>query len=273
MNFSSSVCYCFATVSQPKKFRIKVEVDGATLNVEVDGPAHGPNVLLWHGAGCTLRMWDFAVERLIDKFRFIRFDVRGMGLSSETEDPETQYTFEQYADDANQILDACAAAQCHVWSMAWGSRAALAYCSLNPSRVLSAAFYDASIGAADVKAQQQGGKKAVGLQLQAGIERFPKPKGWNVHNTPELVPQALAAAAKFNLPEAVTALTMPVLVATGDHDPNLASSRDLVDRALNARLEVLENVGHGSVLQRPDLTAKTFMHFQESLGSLDSKDN
>ena len=87
------------------------------------------------------------------------------------------------------------------------------------------------------------------------------------------MPQALAAAARFNLPEAVTALTMPVLVATGDHDPNLASSRDLVDRALNARLEVLENVGHGSVLQRPDLTAKTFMHFQESLGSLDSKDN
>ena len=262
-------CYC----SQPKYFRIKVEVDGATLNVEVDGPAHGPNVLLWHGAGCTLRMWDFAVERLIEKFRFIRFDVRGMGLSSATEDPETQYTFEQYAEDANQILDACAATKCHVWSIAWGSRAALAYCSLNPSRVLSAAFYDASIGAADVKAQQQGGKKAVQLQLQAGIERFPKPEGWNVHDTPELVPQALAAAASSNPPEAVTALTMPVLVATGDHDPNLASSRDLVNRAFNARLEVLENVGHGSILQRPDLTAKTFMQFQESLGSLDSKGN
>jgi pimeloyl-ACP methyl ester carboxylesterase len=87
LNFSSSVCYCFTTVSQPKKFHIKVEVDGATLNVEVDGPDHGPNVLLWHGAGCTLRMWDFAVERLIDKFRFIRFDVRGIGLSSETENP------------------------------------------------------------------------------------------------------------------------------------------------------------------------------------------
>ena len=153
------------------------------------------------------------------------------------------------------------------------SRAALAYCSLNPSRVLSAAFYDASIGAADDKAQQQGGKKAVQLQLQAGIERFPKPEGWNVHDAPELVPQALAAAARFNLPEAVTALTMPVLVATGDHDPNLASSRDLVDKALNARLEVLENVGQGSILQRPDLTAKTFMQFQESLGSLDSKEN
>ena len=149
--------------------------------------------------------------------------------------------------------------------MAWGSRAALAYCSLNPSRVLSAAFNDASIGAADVKAQQRGGKKAVEFQLKSGIQRFPKPEGWNVHNKPELVPQKRAAAARFNLPEAVTAFTMPVLAATGDHDPNLASSRDLVDTASNARLEDLENVGHGSVLLRPDLAARTFMQFQESL--------
>ena len=246
---------------------MKIKVEGATLNVEVDGPATGPAVLLWHGASCTLRMWDFAIERLVDKFRFIRFDVRGVGLSSVTKNPETQYTFEQYADDANQILDACAVAQCHVWSMAWGSRAALAYCSLNPSRVLSAAFYDASIAAADVNAQNQGRKKAVELQLKSGIERFPMPEGWNVHSEPEAVPQAMSAAAKFDLSEAVAALPMPILIATGDHDPNLISSRDLVERASNARLEVFKNVGHGSVLQRPDLTAEAFMRFQESLGS------
>ncbi len=246
---------------------MKLRVEGATLNYEVDGSANGPAVLLWHGAGCTLRMWDFAIARLVDKFRFIRFDVRGVGQSSVTDNPDTQYTFEQYADDANQILDACAVAQCHVWSMAWGTRAALAYCAMNPSRVLSAAFYDASIAAADVEAQKQGGKKAVELQRKAGIERFPMPEGWNVHQAPDAVPQAMSAAAKFNLPEVVAALTMPILVATGDHDPNLVSSRDLVARVSNARLEVFKNVGHGSVLQRPDLTTEAFMQFQESLGS------
>jgi pimeloyl-ACP methyl ester carboxylesterase len=71
---------CFLT----KKIRIKVKVEGATLNVEVNGPDHGPKVLSWHGAGFTLRMRDFAVARLIDKFRSIRFDVRGIGLSSAT---------------------------------------------------------------------------------------------------------------------------------------------------------------------------------------------
>ena len=90
-------------------------------------------------------------------------------------------------------------------------------------------------------------------------------EGWNVHNTPDEVPAALAAARKFDLPGVVPMLTMPVLVATGDHDPNLASSKDLVKRAPDAGLVILENVGHGSVMQRPDLAADVFLEFQASL--------
>jgi len=244
---------------------MELKVEGATLNVETDGPSHAPAVLLWHGAWCTLRMWDRVVEKLKDRFYLIRFDVRGVGLSTPTADPDTQYTFEQYADDANYILDAHGVNQCHVWSMAWGTRAALAYCALKPDRVISAALYDASIGRADVEAQRAGGKKALARQIEAGIDKFERPEGWNVHNHPDSVGPALAAAAKFDLVAAAPKLSMPVLVATGDHDPNLDSSQDLVSRAPDARLVVFENVGHGSILQRPDLTTSTFLEFQDSL--------
>ena len=244
---------------------MELKVDGATLNVEADGATDAPAVLLWHGAWCTLRMWDHVAEKLKDRFYLIRFDVRGVGLSSPTADPDTQYTFEQYAEDANHILDAYGVKQCHIWSMAWGTRAALAYCALNPDRVISAALYDASIGKADVEAQREGVKKALALQIEAGIAKFERPEGWNVHQNQDSVPQALSAARKFNLVAAVPNLTMPVLVATGDHDPNLESSKDLVSRAPNARLVVFENVGHGSVMQRPDLTTAAFLEFQDSL--------
>lgn len=244
---------------------MELKVDGATIHYQIDGPEDAPAVLLWHGAYCTLRMWDFVIERIVDRFRLVRFDVRGVGLSTPTEDPEAKYTFEQYADDANGILNAHGIERCHVWSTAWGTRAAIAYCSLSPERVISAALYDASIGAADVTAQREGYKKALELQIQSGIKRFDRPEGWNVHNTPDEVPAALAAARKFDLPGVVPMLTMPVLVATGDHDPNLASSKDLVKRAPDAGLVILENVGHGSVMQRPDLAADVFLEFQASL--------
>jgi pimeloyl-ACP methyl ester carboxylesterase len=246
---------------------MNIEVSGAVLNVEVDGPTDAPSVLMWHGAGCTLRMWDNVVPIVSKRFRLIRFDVRGMGQSTPAADPDTQYTFEQYASDANAILDQLGIGRTHVWSMAWGSRAALAYCSLHADRVLSAVFNDASIGRADVEAQRAGSIAAVEKQVAAGTATFPRPPGWNLHSTPDAVQPALAAAGKFDLRAAVARLTMPVLVATGDHDPNLDSSRELAGTAPNATLKIFENVGHGSVLQRPDLTSAAFVEFQDSLAN------
>jgi hypothetical protein len=53
---------------------------------------------------------------------------------------------------------------------------------------------------------------------------------------------------------------------TGDHDPNLSSSKDMVSSSSTGELKVLENVGHGSVLQRPDLTVECFLEWQKKLG-------
>ncbi len=244
---------------------MKLDVGGAVVNYEAHGPSDAPPVLLWHGARCTLRQWDVVVANLADRYRLIRFDIRGCGLSSPTDDPASQYTFEQYAADANMILDSEQVEKCHIWSMAWGSRAALAYCSLFPERVLSAALFDANTGPADVDAQREGGRRALERQVAAGIPRFERPSGWNIHEHPDEVGQAMAAAGKFDLPGAVPRLTMPVLVATGDHDPNIGPSRELAANAPNARLVEMENVGHGSVLQCPDLTAEIFLEFQASL--------
>lgn len=244
---------------------MRIPVEGATLNVEVDGAEGAPAVLMWHGAHCTARMWDLVVPKLVDDYQLIRFDVRGVGQSTPAANPEVQYTFEQYADDANAILDKLGVERTHVWSMAWGTRAALAYCALNADRVISAVLNDASIGRADVEAQRAGAIAAVEKQIAAGTQKYPKPDGFNVHAHPDAVQPALAASGKFDLRAAVPKLTMPVLVATGDHDPNLESSRELAALAPNATLKIFENVGHGSVLQRPDLTTEAFLEFQAAL--------
>ena len=237
-----------------------VDVPHGTIRAAVDGPADAPAVLMWNGAGCTLAMWDLVVERMAGRFRTVRFDIRGTGGSSPAPDA-TRYSLVQYADDANRVLDAAGVDRCRVWSMAWGSRAALAYVSLHPQRVISAAFYDASIGVADVDAQAAGRREAFRRQDATGLARFPMPDGWNTHEYPDEVGPALAAAQHFDLGAAAARLDLPLLVATGDHDPNLASSRELVEIAGNARLVVMEDVGHGSVLQRPDLALEIFEAF------------
>jgi hypothetical protein len=46
---------------------------------------------------------------------------------------------------------------------------------------------------------------------------------------------------------------------TGDHDPNLSSSKDIANSSSTGQLRILKNVGHGSILQRPDLTLNNFL--------------
>ena len=130
---------------------MRIEVDGATLNVEVEGDREAPAVLFWNGGGCTLRMWDLIVER---------------------------------------------------------------------------------------------------------------PAGWNEHANPDSVRPAMRAIFQgFDVAAAAGALAMKTPVATEDHDPKLPSSRDLAAMAPDAELIVMENVGHGSVLQRPDLATEIFTDF------------
>ena len=88
-------------------------VEGATLNVEISGPENAPALLLWNGARCTLRMWDPVVAELKDRYRCFAIDTRGVGQSTAAAD-ESQYSFEQYASDANQVLDAHGVDRCHV---------------------------------------------------------------------------------------------------------------------------------------------------------------
>jgi len=243
---------------------MKKKVNGASLEVEVSGDSDKPSLLLWNGAGCSLRMWDKAILLLQNDFRTIAFDIRGVGQSSPSEDC-TLYTYEQYAEDVNLILSELEEKQVHIWSMAWGTRAAIAYCSLFPEKVISAVLSDASVDAADTESQKEGAREAVTKQLALGINKFNKPEGWNVHQDHESMMSAMTAMDKFDLSKALEKLTMPVMVMTGDHDPNLSSSKKIVERLSSAKLVELKNVGHGSILQRPDLTTKEFLKFHKSL--------
>ena len=242
-----------------------VAVDGATLYVEVDGPETHPALLLWPPGRCTLRVWDHMVPRLIVRFQTVRIDIRGLGRSSPAEDPDTQYTFEQYARDACDVLDRLGRRRCHVWSQSWGSRPAMVFCGHNPERVLSAALYAANVDLPDVAAQRDGTRRAAELRQEMGIEAEPVPVGTNDHRHPDEVGKAMAALRKFRLESVVDRLTMPVLIGTGSHDPNLVSGRAIAADAPNARLAVLEAVGHNSILEHPELALRTFLDFHDAL--------
>ena len=191
---------------------MEIELDKAKLNFEIFGNSSNPPLVLWHGAGCTLRMWNNVIGKLEKHFFVVSFDIRGACKSINLDKDPKSYSFETYSDDLNEILQFLGIGKFHIWSMAWGTRAALAYSSLFPQKICSAVFSDASIGKADVEAQKSGLKDALKKQDAAGLRRHVMPKGWNEHLNSESAQLSLSAAVKFDFTKVIKNINFPFLV-------------------------------------------------------------
>ncbi len=104
-----------------------LEVDGARLRYRDTGS--GAAVLLVHGWTLDLEMWNPQVERLGDRFRLVRLDRRGHGLSSGVPDSD---------QDAADLAELCRRLQLNdvaVMGMSQGTRSALAFASRSPGTV------------------------------------------------------------------------------------------------------------------------------------------
>ncbi len=82
----------------------KVEVDdGCKINVEVEGPASAPALMLSNSLGTNLHMWDAQTPEFAKHFRVIRYDRRGHGGSDV---PAGPYSMERFGRDVIAVLDA-----------------------------------------------------------------------------------------------------------------------------------------------------------------------
>ncbi|HLF77342.1 MAG TPA: alpha/beta fold hydrolase [Dehalococcoidia bacterium] len=112
-------------------------LDGFALAYTVSGagppliyvPSHMNHLLLtWQWP--YLRPW---LERLEERFTLVRYDSRGMGLS--TRGLPTDHSFEAYQVDLETVREAVQVAQFVLCGAGTGSPTALAYAARNPDRV------------------------------------------------------------------------------------------------------------------------------------------
>lgn len=238
---------------------------GVGLHVEIDGTggADATTLLLVNGAFCTTRVWDNAIADLARSFRVIRHDVRGTGRSDPG--PSEEYRFERYADDIAELFDHFEIARGLVWGMAWGARVALVTAARHPQLVERLLLSDLAIDPADPEAQRAGAKAAAAARAEHGIVDAPKPNDWNTHLDPDEATKAMAATRHHpDLMPFVTQVQAPTLIATGDHDPNLVSSRRALPGFAGGELTVIPHTGHGFVRQRPDLVPELILPFLTS---------
>jgi 3-oxoadipate enol-lactonase len=207
---------------------------GARLRYELAGT--GFPVVLIHGFGLDMRMWDQQVESLSDRFLLIRYDCRGFGASGEF-DPGVPYT---HAEDLLALLDHLGIDAAAVAGLSFGGRIAMQAALLAPRRVTALVLLGTVVDGVEWDKESSAGMNEVDDQVRArGVTAGQQ--AWLAH--PLFAPAAEHPRLAGRLAEmvsrypgqhwlgldphretsprpidALASLTMPTLIVSGERD-------------------------------------------------------
>jgi pimeloyl-ACP methyl ester carboxylesterase len=118
--------------------------DGVTVHLRDEGPKDAPAIILLHGSNADLHTWEPWVQALKAKYRVIRFDQVGHGLTGP--DPKHDYSRANYVADIGAVADKLGLKQFILGGNSMGGKHALAYAIAHPGRVTGLVLVDGSGG-------------------------------------------------------------------------------------------------------------------------------
>jgi 3-oxoadipate enol-lactonase len=241
---------------------------GARLAYQVTGD--GPAVVLVHGFGLDMRMWDAQVPHLATRFLTVRYDCRGFGASGPY-DPAVGYT---HADDLLALLDHLGIGRAVLAGLSFGGRVVMDAAQAAPGRagglvlldaVLDGVPWDreseAALNEAPRQARERGllaGRAAwlahplfaparrrppIARALATMVAGYPG-QHWMGHDPHQPRPRLL---------DRLEAFAMPALVAVGDQDVPcfMEMSAVLARRMPGAEYRLVRDAGHMTAMEQP----------------------
>jgi 3-oxoadipate enol-lactonase len=120
-----------------------MDANGISIHYEIEG--EGPSIVLLHEMGGTLDSWDGIFPALARRFRVLRYDQRGSGLSEKVRSP---ITTELLVEDLEAVLQASGLAPpYHFVTVAAATMQALLYMTRHGERIASFTFCNPFTGA------------------------------------------------------------------------------------------------------------------------------
>lgn len=108
-------------------------VDGVRLRLRDTGPRDAPAVILLHGFGASLDTWEPWAQALAVRFRVIRFDLPGFGLTGA--DPTGDYRDARTMQVLIDLMDQLGVERASLIGNSLGGRIAWNFAALHPDRV------------------------------------------------------------------------------------------------------------------------------------------
>ncbi|MCE7029705.1 3-oxoadipate enol-lactonase [Jiella avicenniae] len=256
-------------------------INGIALHHRVDGPAGAPTIVLINSLGTDYRIWDAVVPQLAGRYRVIRYDKRGHGLSAV---PPAPYRMEDHSADLLALLDHYGVGQALVVGLSIGGQIAFGLAAIDQNRLAGLVLMDTAHKIGDaagwngrIEAIETGGIAAIAEQI---LSRWFTPafrsvgnpafEGYSnmLANTPaEGYLGSCAALRDADHTETARNLEVRTLCIVGDQDgstpPDLVEA--CADLIVGARFEVVEGAGHLPCIEQPDTTARLLGDFADEI--------
>jgi 3-oxoadipate enol-lactonase len=256
----------------------KLRANGIVMNYELAGD--GDCLVLVHGAGDSLRLWDVQVAELSRNYRVLRYDIRGFG---ETELGDAEINVSLLAADLRELLRAAGIDRAFVLGHSMGGRIVLHLAIEQPEMVQALILSSSGIGVgarppgADerrrqlIEALERGDLETVAEQMTAASfspglrERnpalFERYKPMKLANDPGAFARVWGAVMQAPPPD-VGLLSCPVLIIAGERDAFMSVDMARAAQAAIAgsRLELLPT-GHTPALEAPQEYNRVVLDF------------
>jgi len=186
-----------------------VSIDNLRIHYKDTGPKDAPVLLLLHGFGSSLQTWDVWAEKLDKKYRVIRLDLPGFGLTGPS--PSDDYSELNDLNTLTRFVDSLGITDLSVVGHSMGGKIAWTFAAAHAERV-----------------------KALVLMAPDG---FPQPEA--IGTKPYAMP-AIMGVMKFSLPKYFVRKSIePAFVDVNELDDQLVNRYHDMLRAPGVRAAIL----------------------------------
>ena len=256
---------------------MEIKANGIRIHCKLEGPASAPVVTLSHSLAADLSMWDPQMEVLTQKYRVLRYDMRGHGG---TDVPEGPYSLELLTADLHALLVALGIGQTHLVGLSIGGMIAQFFAIQHPGMLRSLVLCDTSSElpqeAKHLFEERIRTARTTGMEahVEPTMERWftkafrSKPAADRVRvlirkTDPRGYIGCSYAIMGLDLTGRLSSVRLPTLILVGEDDPGtpVAAARAIHERISGSELVILKSASHLSNIEQAEAFNKEVISF------------